>query len=251
MNIAVRRTAVIAAFLVGATYATWKGSRLLVAQSLAPQALSVTYVQTETREQDGAVVAKSERRLAVRSDGSKVEPRSVAAEDGRFYEQKIILDAKAGKRVVVESVTQSVVTTTLSDRELVALRSPGGRCLEQGLTPGGAILGYQTLQSEIRSPGLHVTSWWAQDIGCVLLRETISRPQPDGTSRLLFTREAAKITFGEPDAILFEAPNWPESTPSQVFERYRLRFNLPETDDLMKVKASKDQAYWAQQQGRP
>lgn len=113
------------------------------------------------------------------------------------------------------------------------------------------ISGYRTVKTKFRSPGLHIDSWWAPDLGCVLLKETVSRPQADGTSRLFLTREAVAVTFGEPDPALFEVPNWPESTPSQVFERYRQKFNLPDTEELRRIKASKDRAYWAQQTRKP
>lgn len=246
-----RRTAITIGLAICATCVVWVGGRKLVAQRLAPQALTVKYIQTETREFDGAVVLATERHLAVRSDGSRVEPRSVVADDRRAYDQRIIADVAKGKRIVVEGVTQSLTTTILSDMELAALRNPGGRCLYQETEPAEAIFGYRTVKTKFRSPGLHIDSWWAPDLGCVLLKETVSRPHADGTSRLFLTREAVAVTFGEPDPALFEIPDWPESTPSQVFERYRQKFNLPDTEDLGRVKASKDRAYWAQQTKKP
>jgi hypothetical protein len=251
MKLGISRRTLWAGVIAGGTLLTWVGTREVVAQRFGPRALTVTYTQTEWSPFDGGLVAQNRLLLAVRSDGSQVEPRAVKAEDGKFYEQRIILDTGKGKRISVEGISESITTTTLSQRELTALKKPGSQCLDPQAKPAEPVLGYQTIKTEVKTPISTIHSWRAPDLGCVVLRETFAQPLPDGTSRVLITREAAAVSFGEPDSSLFEVPSWPERTPSQVLEGYRRKFNLPDSEDLRKAKAAKDRAYWAQQQERP
>jgi hypothetical protein len=227
--------------------AAWFGTRSLVAQLLAPNALTIKYIETHFRSSDGAALRSNIRLLAMRSNGSRVEPRTVTADDGKLYSQRVILDVERRKRIVVEGVTESVITTALSDAEVEALSKPGGVCLGPEAKQGPAILGYPTLEREIRTPVFVVREWRAPDLGCVMLRQSFSLPQPDGTARLVLESAAVELTPGEPDPTLFEIPDWPERLPSQALERYRLQFGLPDTEELRKVKEAKDRAYWARQ----
>lgn len=227
--------------------AVWFGTRSIVAQQLAARGVTVKYVETTFAEPDGAPLATTTRSLAVRSDGSRVEPRLVTAADGRLYSQKVIVDVQRKKRIVVDGVTESIMTTGLSDAELERLAKPGAACMDPLGKPGPAIQGYRTVQREIRTPLFVVHEWRAPELGCLTLRQTYARPQPDGSSKLVMESTAAEVAFGEPDPALFEVPDWPETAPSQALERYRLKFGLPDTEELRKVKESKDRAYWARQ----
>lgn len=225
----------------------WLGTRTIVAEQLAPLAVTVSYLETHFSDPAGVPVGKNVRTLAVRSDGSRVEPRVVTAADGRLYTQKVIVDVGRKKRIVVEGVTESLITTGLSDAELERLAKPGGACIDPQAKPGPTILGYRTVQREIRTPIFVVQEWRAPELGCLMLRQTYSRPQADGSLRLVLECTAAELAFGEPDPALFQPPDWPETAPSQALERYRLKFGLPDTEELRKIKEAKDRAYWARQ----
>src|SRR5690606_8340173 len=81
------------------TFLIWSITRSAIAQMYRPTPLTVIY--TNTTFHKGQVTSK-QTQLAVRSDGSRVEPRFVQAPDGKIYEQKVVVDMRIGKRILVE-----------------------------------------------------------------------------------------------------------------------------------------------------
>jgi hypothetical protein len=173
----------------------------------------------------------------------------VRAPDGDFYEQKIIVDVQTGKRILAEGVTQSLTTYLLSDKLVQTYRFPSSTC-ESG-KEDGVILGQRVLLREIRAPSPNdrvVQSWYAPDLGCILLKDVLKKVNVDGTVSILFQKEATQITFGEPDPSLFVVPSWTERSPSEVSAEVKRRFGV--TESTM-VKDARDRAYHAQQVRRP
>ena len=222
-----------------------------VAQVLGPRPMTVRYVESHFRDSDGTLMSQSQKVWAVRSDGSVVEPRFSTAPDGQMYQQRIITDAAQGKRIVVDGITESITTYVLTDRAVRALRTPGGGCLNRKGEEAEPVFGYATVRVEMPLADKTVQEWLAPELNCVPLRSTLSKLMPDGTQRVLVRREVGDVAFGEPDAALFTAPDWPEWSPSQVLELFRQKYGLPATAQLERTKQITDQAYQAQRTPRP
>jgi hypothetical protein len=123
---------------------------------------------------------------AVRSDGSwaKIE---TAYFNGREYSDRVIHDYEAGKFIIVEDQTRSIVVETISEDEyrnrLAAATSCDG-------DPAGKILGldvnyfedtYQITNNPQGVATAVIKEWRAADLGCfVLQKETIWIRNSDG-----------------------------------------------------------------------
>ncbi len=240
------------------TLTAWFVARTVVAQGYRPPAMTIRYSITALEQ--GQQPVHTESFVAVRTDGSKVRPRLTTAPDGQVYEQKIVIDASKGKRIVVEGITQSLTTYALSDGEAKALEFARGQCEEKSGNEEAQILGYKVLRSTRPGSGTssaagtqgkaQLESWIAPELGCVPLREKFTMWDANGIAQTVFEKEALEIRLGEPDSRLFDVPAWPERTPSQVNELVHQKLNIPMKPGQSEGDKAADQAYWARQMPR-
>jgi hypothetical protein len=75
-------------------------------------------------------------------------------------------------------------------------RSGGVGCLDGPIVGRETILNYPTVAVQHNDGGSpRMTLWMARDLGCFALRITVEEKQPDGTYRLVTTKQAVKVTM--------------------------------------------------------
>ncbi len=159
--------------------------------------------------------------------------------------QKKIFDLRTGKETWVEGQTESTTTYALGDQITTALKAPSAKCLNLPDAGGSGHLGYRLVVSKNTTiPNQIVESWYAPDLGCLLMRETVQRVTSEGKSYLALSKEAVTVVAGEPDAQLFEIPAWAERSPSGVAQELSRRLGK-DIGQNSHGWAEKDKAYYA------
>jgi hypothetical protein len=182
---------------------------------------------------------KQDQYFARRADGSTVQSRVVTGPDGKQYTQRTVADAAKGVRVVIDGVTQSITTYHLSKVAVAELRAPARRCGNDASPSGESLMGHAVVRTVLNANG-RIETFLAPDLGCVLLRERVYRPDANGNDRQVASKEAVAVMPGDPDPALFVIPDWPERSPSEVTSEMSKKFHLqpPLGPDL-----AADQAY--------
>jgi hypothetical protein len=191
------------------------------------------------------------RTLAVRSDGSSVElfHRKDPSGSGNVIFIRSILDVPNKQRVVVDPISESLITFPLVDQAVSAFAVRGAtQCAGTSSSP---ILGYDVAVEEARDltsgEELRVTSWRAASLNCTPLRREIAVLKA-GTEVQRITETVQTITEGEPDKSLFDIPQgYVERQPSDAMaEAARRHPNDPDwrCPNCSQSQAHKDEAYW-------
>jgi hypothetical protein len=109
------------------------------------------------------------------------------------------------------------------------------------------MLGRRVVKRTISAASQVFESWYSPELGCVPLRERVTRVDSAGAARVV----SAELQFGEPDEKLFAVPAWPERSPSAVVALMERKFGLSTGLSEGPGAKQKDRAYWSQQARRP
>jgi hypothetical protein len=229
-------------FFVAGSCAAWFGTKLVVAEALAPVPLTIVYSHSSG---DGTVSPSfaSSSEFLVRGDGSRTEKRSLKAPDGRMYVQKTMMDVR-NQREVSDGITESLTTYALTADDTKALTNPGTRCSALKNAKESTYLEYRTSTVDETFGDRRVESSYAPDLGCVLLRQTVSQTS-GGQERLLSVKQASSVRLGEPAPEEFDVPSWQERSPSAVIAAFERKYQRKNSDPS--IYLAKDKAYYARQ----
>ncbi len=196
------------------------------------------------------------RTIAVRTDGSNVEllHRRDPSGSGKTVYIRSILDVPGRQRIVVDPISESLITYPLADAVTSAYRvHPVSKCAG---VPAGQILGYDvnveetSLGPEQAGPAvdeMQIRAWRAARLNCLPLRREMTIFKGGQESQRI-VESVVTVTEGEPDPSLFEIPQgYVERQPSEAMAESARRY--PNDKDWQcpncsKSQANKDQAYF-------
>jgi hypothetical protein len=259
------RKRLIAVCLVGTAsgFGIWLTIRTGRTTAATKQVPAQTFPFTATRSDitlipgQATPVRSQMRTIAVRSDGSNVElfHRNDPTGSGKTVYIKRVLDVQGKQSVVVDPISESIMTFPLVDMA-VRVQSINGASQCRG-NPAGQILNYDVAVDEEPYAGtpqlgaadeeLRVRSWRSPRLDCYPLRRemTLSRAGSE-VQRTIETVVA--VTEGDPDGALFEIPKtYVERPPSQAMAESARRYrNSPEwrCPNCAQSQANKDKAYF-------
>ncbi|MEO7145268.1 MAG: hypothetical protein ABI165_17370 [Bryobacteraceae bacterium] len=217
---------------------SWLVTRLVMAQTEHPKAFTIHYVETTGSR------PPLDTYYSQRADGSKVTSRLMLFPDQKYYSQKTVYDVASGTKVVLEGGTSSKTTYHLSKATIANLTKAPTTCSQDPSPETGTILGHTVVRivSEIPSSNRRIfEAWRAPDFGCTVLRQVVSGFDTTGKLIELVRKEAVSIAVGDPDATLFQAPDWTERSPSEVTAELDKKYHQrPISPDVL---AAQDRAY--------
>lgn len=212
--------------------------RLIRADSTRPKAFTIHYVETMVSR------PPLDSYYSQKTDGSKVISRMMQFPDRKSYLQKTVFDVQAGTKGVVDEATQSKTTYRLSKSAITDLTKAPNTCTSDAAAQRGTILGHTVVRTQSEIPSSNhriVEDWHAPISGVSYYGEVVSGIGADGNPTELVRKEAVSVAIGDPDATLFEVPDWAERSPSDVMAEYSRRYNrpLPPPEGMV----SQDRAY--------
>jgi hypothetical protein len=172
---------------------------------------------TEQHFGDGGAVNNKEMVLAYRADGSSVRVEPIPGRDGQIVERRTIVDVPVRQKVIVDSVTESLMTFNLAGKHCVDLQ--GERSTR---------LGYEVVQIVIKADhGLRKESWHAPALRCAALEEVLLKEE-GGQIRHIVERKVTDIRLGEPSPELFiRTPSFVERSPAEFRKELSRRLDVP------------------------
>lgn len=208
-------------------------------------------VVTRYYDDAGSLKATIVSLRARRADGSLAKVKELVRDEVSGV--KLIVDTVAGQRVAVDPVTQSKTTYHMSPKAILehedfrqgACEKSGeeveeiagleARKFRQEISQGNARLGpvWKTV----------VERWLAPALNCEPLRVDSHMVSPDGTLRGRTVDEVISVTLGEPNQSLFEVPEYPEKSPSQVMAEYDRIHGRNECETCARSRSAQDAAY--------
>jgi hypothetical protein len=177
------------------------GIRSLFATGGAELSTPYTVVTTETLTAKGVSKSGGRYTVALASNGDKVEWKEVLATAGRSkqFSQRVLTFAD-GRRIITNELLGLQATVAKSPSS-AALRRPDSSCVVA--SKDERLLRRETFAGRsaavVRRAEGNVTTWYAEDLGCALLRDLIL-----WSSGSVTDRSAIWVEEGEPSPDLFE-----------------------------------------------
>lgn len=229
-------------------------TRSLVAKAYGPRPGTYHYVETQFDRTNGVPNLRKDLPMAIRSDGSRLEWKTMPSPDGTTHTIRTITDATRRTRTVVDDLTQSLITYKMGSDTAQSLRLAEATCQameSRGTAEASRVLGHRAFRMEMDLPSKPVAkklqSWYAPDLGCMLLREVLSAAEPGKPGVPLAMRELSSITYGEPDSKLFDPPLYTDRRPSEMM---KLRDKLYGGNSSQMILDQSDAAWLASQANR-
>ncbi|MEB2361380.1 MAG: hypothetical protein OZ929_08585 [Bryobacterales bacterium] len=210
-----------------------------------------TLKMTEAMYGQAGPVRTLDYTIAVKSDGSMSEVRSMVTPDGRLVEQKTVTDLAAKKKFLWDGLTESISTMHLPEQRVKALGSKRGTCTDDASAESGEMLGYKVVRVvkdwKAHKPAT-TEAWLAPALDCYPLKEIVrvSPCEPggncDGTLMLATTREVTSVVPGEPsEAHFLIRPDAVERSPVEVMAEFQRRY--PQVAKGRDMRTSKGTAH--------
>jgi len=116
----------------------------------------------------------------------------------------MVVDLATNRRLELFSGVQAFVAAPFPTDAAAQYRGMLPRCASEG-EPDGEVLGYAVRKVTYATDSHILKQWLAPDLNCAALRMDITSTQPSG-NWWRHTREATRITLGEPDPAPFMTP---------------------------------------------
>lgn len=193
-----------------------------------PAGFTIERVQKVYRVSTGEQVYTYHSTYARRSDGSSVEIRRITDADGKFREQRTIIDLPRKRRIAVDGLTESVTTYALTGPEIAAYQQQP--VCGTGGAERGQLLGLDAVRIEesvktAKGTELRVEKWVAPGLHCLPLRESVFVAHAGGPFQLASDVEVISLQRVDPPAEWFEIPaGFAERAPSAVLAEFNRRF---------------------------
>lgn len=179
-------------------------------------------IQQEGHTEDGAISFSEKMTYAVRKDSSFATSVERKFSDGNTYEIRTVRDVRAGTQLRVDGATTSKI--------YLSLHGPVGMpdCKVTN-NEHKVLLGYdvyQVVQKWTWDGYTHVREMWvAPKLNCFPLSMVVRQPSEGGDPSAYTTSVVEKITLGDPDSALFQAPPGYMRRTMEEFENLmKLRF---------------------------
>ncbi len=163
--------------------------------------------------------------VAARSDGSQVRAKQLTnPEDSAVVYRLVIIDVPLKRRIVVDQLTESLVTYPLGKTLGRYVVQPTSSCAGQS---AGEMLGFPVFLEEThksaRNAEISFRKWTSPQLSCFPLREEVRSVTQAGES--LNVRSVTSLILGEPANWLFTVPKtYTERSPSQLIAERTRRF---------------------------
>lgn len=200
----------------------------------------------------------SERRMvkAVRSDGALAE--TTLSPDGHYQGRNVTLPNER-KTVSVDDALKSVTTTYMTEETAARLRRYYGdaRCTNSRMSYIGeeTILGYRTYkyaftQSSSDGETFVAVHWFAPDLECIALKETLNWNSNGQTGKTL--HDITNVTVADPDTNLFDIPaDYTEMSPLQVASKRAAMRHTSLSPRMLEQTLMRDQRYIESRKNKP
>jgi len=216
----------------------------------ARTAFMATVVETFYKYPTAEVIREVTSSYAVSSTGLTITQRSFSAPDGRAVTHAVVVDPVSRKRVFIDGLTDSTVTTTLSKRIADSMREGTRSCSEAPHAEQSTLLNYDVIKvSKDLLPRAgkiyrRVESWVAPALDCYTLKQVLWYRVEPGPWTVANIRQVTRVELGEPNAGLgVIPPGYVERAPSEVQAEHRRRYNKDITPSVDLL----DKSYYAQQ----
>jgi hypothetical protein len=172
-----------------------------------------------------AYMLEDHRKHAVKGDGSQVDVRTRRAPDGKWFEQRKILDVAARQEIVLDATTSSKTTYPIATSVLNRMVLPPQRCSSATNSPHRRIMGYDTeFETHGDATDARVEEWRAPALNCIALVTRVSRTN-EGQEVVLQNRTVTSVTEEAPPDSWFNVPSdYIERSPGEVAAEYYMRY---------------------------
>jgi len=188
--------------------------------------------------------------VAVRSNGDSVEGQYLPRPDGKEYLIRSLTLRSERKWVSILSDTKATQTTGMPANQGVNHDDPSTSCTTpvigklafmKTVVGSDVMLGQPVVHLRWQIKEDVMDNWEAPQLGCFVLKTVLTR-----NGALVFNKEAASITAGEPDPGLFMVPadytEMPPSAADAVFATKFLNGNSP-PECVRQTQARRDSNY--------
>ena len=169
---------------------------------------------------------------AIRSDGSRVDARSLTTPGGVSFHNRVIYDLARGRKITTVSVSKSKMTARLDPSLIESMKKETANCALDRSSERTHYQGYEvvkqiTPQTTHNGAGKTRESWLAPELNCLELRR-ISTLTQDGKSAVVVKIETESVSVGEPNPHLFEVSDeYVERAPSAITREVERSLGIP------------------------
>lgn len=179
-------------------------------------------LEVSRNSEQGPVVHSRHFLYAVRGDKAKVYANLLLSEDGSYTTvfRNVTLPASSKKLFVSES---GKLVSSFLNQSFNLTPNVSGSC---PIAPDHTQIGETSLQG-VRAVGTRIDDarlrrevWRAPELDCFVVRSKTEYKNNDGSIRMVTEKMLTTVSFGEPDARLFEAgSHYREVAPSELYEQ--------------------------------